>query len=133
ENQAHDTSSATISPATDAKDELHQGNYPPTPIFNNILTNATPMQIMNDLSNLQDNENQKQPNKPSLSKKGGHKFPAINYSTVKQMPVVEGFSNPLATKIESIRLWWVTNWTEGQKIIEMLAQKPNLKHEYGNQ
>lgn len=27
---------------------------------------------------------------------------------------------------ESIRLWWVLNWNEDQKAIEMLACKPNL-------
>lgn len=65
-------------------------------------------------------------NELSVTRNKAHKYPSINYTTLKQLPVVQGFTNPLAANIESKRLWWVANWTEGNKVIEMLSGKPNL-------
>ncbi|CAG8623936.1 24029_t:CDS:2, partial [Dentiscutata erythropus] len=63
-----------MSPASDTREEVCQGNYPSTPILNNILMNAPQEQIMDNLRNPQNNNNQSQPNKPSLSKKAQYKL-----------------------------------------------------------
>ncbi|CAG8543328.1 36617_t:CDS:2 [Gigaspora margarita] len=47
-------------------------------------------------------------------------------SKIKQLSVVQGLSNPRAIETECIHLWWVSNWNEGQKLIETLPQKPSL-------
>ncbi|RIB15551.1 hypothetical protein C2G38_2092905 [Gigaspora rosea] len=54
------------------------------------------------------------------------KFPAIDNMAFKQLPVSQGLNNPKAKETERIRAWWVMNWTEGQKLIEMLPCKPSL-------
>lgn len=54
------------------------------------------------------------------------KFPAIDYTVFKQLLAVQGMNNPKAIETERIRVWWVMNWTEAQKLIKMLPQKPNL-------
>ncbi|RIB03676.1 hypothetical protein C2G38_2049074 [Gigaspora rosea] len=53
-------------------------------------------------------------------------FQATITTLVDKLPVVQGFTNPIAASIESKRLWWVSNWTEGNKVIEMLTGKLNL-------
>ncbi|RIB14258.1 hypothetical protein C2G38_2323284 [Gigaspora rosea] len=51
---------------------------------------------------------------------------AIDYTAFKQLPVIQGLSNPKAIETERIRAWWVMNWAEGQRLIEMLPCKPSL-------
>ncbi|RIB26433.1 hypothetical protein C2G38_2030222 [Gigaspora rosea] len=61
-----------------------------------------------------------------------NKYPLFEYNG-NDLPLVTGFSNYYATNVESIRLWWILNWSEGQKALEMLLTKPNLPHVFGKQ
>lgn len=97
------------------RDELPQGNFPSTPILNNMIIDL----VSSETSSCTKNE-------LSIKRSKSHKYPSINYTTLKQLPIVKDFTNPLAASIESKRLWWVSNWLEGQKVIEMLPCKPNL-------
>ncbi|RIB19563.1 hypothetical protein C2G38_2306651 [Gigaspora rosea] len=54
------------------------------------------------------------------------KYPSFDYAKFKNLCEVQGFSNPFAARTESIQFWWVTNWTEGQKLIKTLPYKPNI-------
>ncbi|CAG8452775.1 9879_t:CDS:2 [Cetraspora pellucida] len=119
------TSPLTID-STDTRELITQGNYPPTPILNEIIANIKPSDVVVSKDNMQKSENQDQTNKQLIVKKGSRRFPTIEYKLLKNLPIVQGFNNPLAAEIESRRLWWVLNWNEGQKTIEMLAYKPSL-------
>ncbi|RIB12225.1 hypothetical protein C2G38_2258749 [Gigaspora rosea] len=56
------------------------------------------------------------------------KYPTINYEALKEILTIQGFQNIKAAKTERIWLWWVMNWTEGQKMSETLTQKPSLSN-----
>ncbi|CAG8827194.1 1490_t:CDS:2, partial [Gigaspora margarita] len=56
----------------------------------------------------------------------GRKFPSLVYTFKDDTWEIQGFINGKAIVTEQIRLWWVTNWSEGQKKIEMLPKKPSL-------
>ncbi|RIB27508.1 hypothetical protein C2G38_2137789 [Gigaspora rosea] len=89
-----------------------QGNYSPSPIINNLIIKVS-------LEGADENG-------ARTYKIMGRKYPTINYEAVKEILSVQGFQNPKAAETERIRLWWVMNWTEGQKIIETIPQKPSL-------
>ncbi|CAG8775402.1 13072_t:CDS:2 [Gigaspora margarita] len=94
-----------------------EGNCPPTPIINSLIMKAS--------SDIQGNN--KQESDGSIKYKiTTRKFPAIDYTAFKQLPAVQGMNNPKAIETERIRVWWVMNWTEGQKLVKMLPQKPSL-------
>ncbi|CAG8621131.1 13909_t:CDS:2, partial [Cetraspora pellucida] len=96
-----------------------QGNYPSFPVINNLIMSA----------NLENQNNEMISNVGVMTYKvTARRFLAINYSIIKNMPTVQGFSNPKAVETERIRSWWVMNWKEGQKMIKMIPQKPTLTH-----
>ncbi|RIB16279.1 hypothetical protein C2G38_2143173 [Gigaspora rosea] len=94
-----------------------EGNYPPTPTINSLIMKAS--------SETQDN-NKQENDGPVKYKITTRKFSVINYTAFKQLPAVQGLNNPKARETERIRAWWVMNWAEGQKLIEMLPYKPSL-------
>ncbi|RIB06409.1 hypothetical protein C2G38_2046808 [Gigaspora rosea] len=94
-----------------------EGNYPPTPIINNLIMKAVQKH----------RAAKKQESSEAVKYKiTTRKFPAFDYSAFKQLPAIQGMNNPRAIETERIRAWWITNWAEGQKLIKMLPQKPNL-------
>ncbi|CAG8768409.1 2070_t:CDS:2, partial [Ambispora leptoticha] len=54
------------------------------------------------------------------------KFPSLVYTFKENIATIQGFYNQKAIETEQIQLWWVMNWPEGQKRIEVLPKKPNL-------
>ncbi|RIB30244.1 hypothetical protein C2G38_2153110 [Gigaspora rosea] len=94
-----------------------EGNYPPKPTINNLIMKAS--------SEAQDKDKQEDDGLIKY-KITTRKFPAIDYTAFKQLPVIQGLSNPKAIETERIRAWWVMNWAEGQRLIEMLPRKPSL-------
>ncbi|RIB26426.1 hypothetical protein C2G38_2138292 [Gigaspora rosea] len=103
-----------------------QSNCPLTPILNNLIISTAKQP--NEKSTASSNEAQGMflPNKAIKVKAFTRTYPSLDYSDLANLPLVYGFQNNQAASVEQIRLWWVLNWNEGQKIIEMLPNKPNL-------
>ncbi|CAG8771150.1 12712_t:CDS:2 [Cetraspora pellucida] len=82
---------------TDRDTGTSQGNYPPFPVINNLIMSA----------NLENQNNEMISNVGVITYKvTARRFPAINYSIIKNMPTVQGFSNPKAVETEHIQSWW---------------------------
>ncbi|RIB29651.1 hypothetical protein C2G38_2154695 [Gigaspora rosea] len=47
------------------------------------------------------------------------RFPALGYLSLKPLLDIQGMTNKEAIITEQIRRWWVLNWNEVQKIIEL--------------
>ncbi|CAG8458972.1 22447_t:CDS:2 [Cetraspora pellucida] len=101
-----------------------QGNCPLTPILNNLLINSRDT-ITQDKAHIT-TQPTPQTNSMICLKSTHRKYPSIEYTDIENLPPVQGFNNPQAALIERIRLWWILNWHEGQKAIEMILNKPNL-------
>lgn len=115
EERNEHTTPATICSQSESRNDLPQGNYPPTPILNSMIIDSAPLETSTSTRD-----------ELSITRNKARKYLSINYTTLKQLPVVKDFMNQLAASIESKRLWWVSNWSEGQKVIEMLPCKLNL-------
>ncbi|CAG8477865.1 33960_t:CDS:2 [Gigaspora margarita] len=94
-----------------------EGNYPLTPILNKLIIEADPAAISSE---------RQEKSGVVRYKVTSRKFLALDYAEIKQLSVVKKLSNPRAIETEGIHLWWVSNWNEGQKLIETLPQKPSL-------
>ncbi|CAG8562293.1 21425_t:CDS:2, partial [Cetraspora pellucida] len=97
--------------------ETTQGNYPPTPTMNNLILQLNSKNQGRKVVNDSEETSYKTTNR---------KFPSLTYISKEKMYAIQGFYNQTAIETEQIRLWWVMNWSEGQKRIEMLPKKPNL-------
>ncbi|CAG8829496.1 28323_t:CDS:1, partial [Dentiscutata erythropus] len=98
EENNNQTTPVTICSQPEARDDIPQGNYPPTPLLNNMIINAG----LPDTTRCTNNE-------PLITKNKARKYQLIDYSSLKQLPTVQGFTNPIAASIESKRLWWISN------------------------
>ncbi|CAG8819898.1 567_t:CDS:2, partial [Cetraspora pellucida] len=104
---------------TDRDTGTSQGNYPLSSVINNLIIRT----------NLKSQNNGTTMNAGVTTYKvTARKFPTINYSIIKNMPTIQGFLNPKAAETERIRSWWVMNWKKGQKMIEMIPQKPTVTY-----
>ncbi|CAG8792176.1 16518_t:CDS:2 [Gigaspora margarita] len=70
DNQATNSSSMTISLTVEARKNLTQGNYPPTPTLNHMLANITLLEMIVALNEHDNSEVQIQIEKPPIIKKG---------------------------------------------------------------
>lgn len=86
------TSPVTIS--SDIRELINQGNYPSTPILNDIIENITTMEVTDSRSNKQSNKTDPdQPSKQLTVKSRKYKFLVIEYKTIKNLPVAHDFNN----------------------------------------
>ncbi|CAG8594064.1 17551_t:CDS:2 [Gigaspora margarita] len=103
---AEENNKFPVTVSSDTRELTNQGNYPSTPILNDIIENIATMKILYSGSNKQSNKTDPdQPSKLPTVKSGNYKFPVMEYKTIKNLLVVHNFS---------------------QKTIEILACKPNL-------
>ncbi|CAG8828653.1 13767_t:CDS:2, partial [Dentiscutata erythropus] len=93
ENNNH-TTLITICSPPEAKDDILQGNYPPTPLLNNMIINTG-----SPVATIHIN------NESPVTKNKIQKYSSINYSTLKQLPTVQGFTNPLAANSETLEAY----------------------------
>ncbi|RIB28252.1 hypothetical protein C2G38_2028672 [Gigaspora rosea] len=109
------------------------GKYPPTPVLNDLIARASKVSIQGQTPPVTAPPTASAPMRSiitpavvQLFKMTPRKYPSFDYTKFKNMYEVQGFSNPQAARTEMIRLWWVTNWSEGQKMIESLPYKPSI-------
>ncbi|RIB19852.1 hypothetical protein C2G38_2180738 [Gigaspora rosea] len=99
-----------------------QGNCPLTHLLNNLILNTATTQTSMDTSRHTIPFRAINMLKTKITTR---KYPSFEYSEI-DLPPVSSFSNNHAEEVESIRMWWILNWSEGQKALEMLPNKPNL-------
>ncbi|CAG8557405.1 1507_t:CDS:2 [Gigaspora margarita] len=93
ETQHEQATPATICSQPVMRDELPQGNFLSTPILNNMIIEL----VSSETSSCTKNG-------LSIKRSKSHKYPSINYTTLKQLPIVKDFTNPLAVSIETFAL-----------------------------
>ncbi|RIB21382.1 hypothetical protein C2G38_2176813 [Gigaspora rosea] len=131
ESFASNESLKTIDTSTNQTQEgqgSNEGLNGQTREYIDTVIQSTAAAIMCSMQQMMDqqNENQRQWNSQCMETINQRKYTSINYEAVKEIPIIQGFQNPKAAETERIRLWWVMNWTEGQKMIKMIPQKPSL-------
>lgn len=83
----------TICSQSEMRNELPQGNYPSTPILNSMIIDTVPAKTSIGVKD-----------ELSIIRNKARKYPSISYAMLKQLPVVNDFTNSPAASIESKRL-----------------------------
>ncbi|RIB18964.1 hypothetical protein C2G38_2036468 [Gigaspora rosea] len=122
--------STDVNPSAEKGKDMAQltGNYPPTPVLNELIMRALEVTLQD-----QDITTTTAPAQLTMLSTNLHlikvisqKYLFFDYTKFKNICEVQGFSNPYAARTESIQFWCVTNWAEGQKLIETLPYKLNI-------
>ncbi|CAG8614911.1 16084_t:CDS:2 [Dentiscutata heterogama] len=85
EEESNNQTITTICSPPEVRENIPQGNYPPTSLLNNMIVNAG----LSDATICTNGE-------PIIAKNKARKYLSINYSTLKQLPTVQGLWKSIA-------------------------------------